>query len=295
MLAPAAILAPRAVEASYHFMQIEQVVAGVDGDLQAQAIQLRMRSNSQNFVSRARLVALDAQGENPVVLVDLDSDLPSGTAGDRVLLASAKLSSYTSPTVEADFVLDSVIPETYLAAGSLVFENDEGTLLVWRLSWGGAAYDGPTGGALTNDDDGEFAPPYPDALPTETLQSLLFTGSADAKGSTNAADYALSADAAVLTNNAGEAFTVTELQCPNDPDSDTDDDHVCGDVDNCPSVPNEDQDDSDDDGLGDACDGCPNDPLKSEPGLCGCGLDDVDDDDADSVVDCLDNCPGSVQ
>lgn len=30
--------------------------------------------------------------------------------------------------------------------------------------------------------------------------------------------------------------------------------------------------DSDNDGVGDCCDGCPNDPLKLNPGLCGCGI-----------------------
>ncbi len=34
--------------------------------------------------------------------------------------------------------------------------------------------------------------------------------------------------------------------------------------------------DSDGDGTSDCVDGCPNDPLKTEPGLCGCGLVDVD-------------------
>ncbi len=283
---------PLTAQASYHFMQIEQVIAGIDGDTQAQAIQLRMRSNSQNFVSGSRLIVRDAAGENPVVLLDVASDLPAGTVGQRILLVSEKVASYTSPAVAPDFVLANVIPEAYLAAGTLTFENDDGTLLVWRLSWGGAAYDGPTGGALTNDDNGEFGPPHADALPSTTLHGLLFQGLADAKSSTNLADYSLTPAAAVLTNNAGQTFTITELQCPNDPDADIDDDHVCGDVDNCPDAANADQADTDDDGFGDACDGCPNDSAKTEPGVCGCGLDDEDDDDADDILDCIDNCPG---
>ncbi len=38
-------------------------------------------------------------------------------------------------------------------------------------------------------------------------------------------------------------------------------------------------------------DNCPTDPLKVEPGLCGCGVADTDTD-GDTVPDCLDECPG---
>jgi hypothetical protein len=36
---------------SFHLMQIEQVIGGVNGDTSAQAIQLRMRAAGENFVS----------------------------------------------------------------------------------------------------------------------------------------------------------------------------------------------------------------------------------------------------
>lgn len=35
---------------------------------------------------------------------------------------------------------------------------------------------------------------------------------------------------------------------------------------------------------------CPADPLKTEPGACGCGIPDTDTDN-DATPDCLDNCP----
>lgn len=35
---------------------------------------------------------------------------------------------------------------------------------------------------------------------------------------------------------------------------------------------------------------CKNDPLKDEPGVCGCGVPDVDSDQ-DGVMDCVDECP----
>ncbi len=48
--------------------------------------------------------------------------------------------------------------------------------------------------------------------------------------------------------------------------------------------------DSDGDGVRDCSDGCPLDPLKTAPGVCGCGVEDVDSD-GDSVPDCNDGCP----
>ena len=48
--------------------------------------------------------------------------------------------------------------------------------------------------------------------------------------------------------------------------------------------------DGDGDGLLDCHDGCPDDPLKDEPGACGCGLPDIDTD-ADTILDCDDAFP----
>ncbi len=47
MLAIAGLMCNTA-HATFHFMQIEQVIGGVDGDTTKQAIQLRMRSLNQN-------------------------------------------------------------------------------------------------------------------------------------------------------------------------------------------------------------------------------------------------------
>ena len=51
--------------------------------------------------------------------------------------------------------------------------------------------------------------------------------------------------------------------------------------------------DADGDGTPDASDGCPNDPLKVEPGICGCGSVEADAD-GDGPLDCVDNCPAAV-
>ncbi|MEW6079691.1 MAG: MopE-related protein [Thermodesulfobacteriota bacterium] len=48
--------------------------------------------------------------------------------------------------------------------------------------------------------------------------------------------------------------------------------------------------DTDGDGEPDLTDGCPYDPLKTDPGICGCGTPDTDRD-FDGVEDCNDGCP----
>jgi hypothetical protein len=50
--------------------------------------------------------------------------------------------------------------------------------------------------------------------------------------------------------------------------------------------------DSDGDGQPDAEDLCPADPLKSSPGVCGCGKTELDSD-ADGTPDCQDQCPAN--
>ncbi len=219
----AVVASSPAYAAIFDLMQIEQVIGGVNGDTTAQAIQLRMRSDFQCFVSLSRVWVHDAAGENPVLLIDIDSDLPGCSTGDRVLIASANFADFLDGPAPSDFTLTNLIPESYLAAGSITFEDDFGPIF-WRLSWGGDDYTGDTTGLIINDDDGDFGPPWPGPLPTEGAQALLFQGSATAGSTTNADDYALTERPAVFTNNAGQSATVTGAPaCPWDCGGDNDD------------------------------------------------------------------------
>ncbi|MCP4246713.1 MAG: hypothetical protein GY778_06660 [bacterium] len=202
------VLAVQPAEASVHLMQIEQVIGGVDGDTSAQAIQLRMRSNFQNQLGGSRLRVWDAAGLNPILVADPTNSVAGASQGDRVLIASAGFTGVTDPAAVADFTIDNLIPPSYLAAGSLTFENNAGTVIYWRLIWGGASYTGPTTGATTNDTDGDFGPPFPGPLPSTGTDAVQFQGPANAQSTTNLADYALTSGGAVFTNNAGVSFTV---------------------------------------------------------------------------------------
>lgn len=202
-------LIPRLAEArSLHLIQIEQVIGGVDGDLTAQAIQLRLRFPGETLLQFARLRVYDATGQNPITLIDFDTTVPNGALGSRILIASDNFAAYTSPELVTDFTMAELIPESYLAAGRIAYEGNEGTIY-WSLAYGGAAYTGPTNGASFNDTDGEFGPPFDGPLPTNTIQSLVFTGSATDSSITNQSDYAVSFGAGLFTNNNGDFFVIT--------------------------------------------------------------------------------------
>ncbi|MCH7573407.1 MAG: hypothetical protein IH891_10890 [Planctomycetes bacterium] len=209
------------LQATYHLMQIEQVIAGVDGDTSAQAIQLRMRFGFQNVVAGKRLIAYDAQGLNPVVLLTIPTNVGNGAAGARILLATSSFASHVSPSITPDFILTNAIPASYLAAGSLTFVENTlySTVWWWRLSWGGTGYTGPKTGSTFNDVDGDYGR-WPGSLPSSGIDALQFQGVASALSTTNAADYSLTSGGAVFTNNVNSSGTVQSsggpLPCPAD-------------------------------------------------------------------------------
>lgn len=273
-----------AAHATFHWMHMEQVIVGVNGDTTAQAIQLRMRFDGQEMVTPGRIVLRDAAGGRPIVLVDYDRPVAFGAAGDRILLASDGMAFYTDPPVAPDFVLTNLIPSSYFAAGSLTFETDDGTVVVCRLCWGGDAYTGPTSGSTYNDDDGEFGPPLANALSPNGKQAVVYLHDFAGLSTSNATDFGLRTDALTLTDNVGQEYTVRDC----DAAADSDLDGLCDAADNCPNASNASQADADGDGVGDACDGCPDDPEKVAPGDCGCGARDQDAD-GNGVADCLES------
>jgi hypothetical protein len=223
--ASAAALVATSAQATFHLMQVEQLIGGVGGDTTAQAIQLRTRAPNQCFLGQGRLTVLDADGLNPISIQDFSTCPPlpmpctaTCPTGARILIASPGFAATLDNPITPDLTMDNLIPPSYLAAGSLVFTDAAGTDILWRISWGGAAYTGPNDVACTNDDTtcpnpGSVAPPFPTALPSATDQALLFPGGATAVSTNNAADYVVTAGAATFTNNASQSGTV-QLAAP---------------------------------------------------------------------------------
>jgi hypothetical protein len=205
LAALAALVLAIPAHATFHVMQIEQVIGGVAGDTTAQAVQLRMRFAGQNLITGAQLVVVDAAGNNPVTLITFPSNVASG-AGKRILIATSNFSNYEATPIAADFMMSNPIPASYLAAGRLRYEK--GGLVYWSVSWGGASYTGPNTGTMDNDADGNFAPPFAGALPSSSTSALLFTGASSAMSTNNAADYAVTSGAATFTNNSDSSTSL---------------------------------------------------------------------------------------
>lgn len=216
-------LAGQTAQASFHLMQVEQVIGGVNGDTTAQAIQLRMRSSFQNQMQASRLWVRDATGANPILIASFPGPVSNFSAGARVLITSENFENYTSPALVTDKQMDALIPASYLAAGSLTFEDipiaPNLPTVYWRVSWGGAAYSGTVTGSTTNDANGSFGK-LTTPMQTSNLQAFRFVGAFSALSTANETDYVLSATPAIFTNNAGTNFTVIAGSVPADGDLD---------------------------------------------------------------------------
>jgi hypothetical protein len=196
--------------AAFHLMQIEQVIGSINGNTSAQAIQLRMRSFGQEFVGSSSIWVADATGSNRILLLNIAADVANGSGGARVLLTTPAFTNAMNlggPAFAPDFTLANAIPASYFPAGRLTFEDDFGTIF-WSLAWGGAGYTGPHTGAIDNDSNGNFGPAFAGSLPTAGRQGILFQGAFSAPSTTNAADYAFSANPATVTRNSGASFVV---------------------------------------------------------------------------------------
>jgi uncharacterized repeat protein (TIGR01451 family) len=211
VLSTLAVLTASPAFATFHLMKIEQAIGGVGGDTAQQAVQLRMRFGFQNELDNAaRLVAWDAAGTNPVVLIEFPSDVAVGLQGRRVLVVSSAFAT-AQTAITGDFTMTNTIPSSYLAAGRLTFEDVGGNTIYWSLAWGGGSYTGSNMGSATNDPDGNFGPQFGLALPSTGTTALLFSApdvNGGAASTTNAADYSVTPGAAVFTNNADQSGTV---------------------------------------------------------------------------------------
>jgi len=199
--------------ATFHLMQIEQVIGGVNGDTSAQAIQLRMRFTGQDLITGTTIVAVDAAGNNPITILTIPSNVGIDAGGSRILITTASFANYEATPITSDFIMTNPIPASYLAAGRLSYQKPtyQAGAALWSVSWGGASYTGPNTGTIDNDADGNFAPPFAGVLPSTSTVALLFNGVASAPSTNNAADYSVTAGTATFTNNAGASTTLITI------------------------------------------------------------------------------------
>src|SRR5690349_15199851 len=95
---------------TFHVIQMQMVIGGVNGDVTKQAIQMRMRSDFQNQFQNALIRAWDATGANPVVIADGMTAVTNFSTGDTVLITSTEFDSSTTPACVADFHMMNHIP-----------------------------------------------------------------------------------------------------------------------------------------------------------------------------------------
>jgi hypothetical protein len=207
VLASGLLLAATA-HASFHIMQIEQVIGGVGGDTNAQAIQLRMRSSFQNQMQLSRINVRDASGANPILVVDMTHPVANSNTGDRVLIASAGMASDLALT--PDFVMTNLdTPELPRRGEPHLRGRRRHDLLAREL--GRCRLLGHGRGEHHQRRRRQRESGVRRGAPSSTSQALQFPGTSGAPSTNNAADYALTVGAATFTNNARQSATIVNV------------------------------------------------------------------------------------
>lgn len=136
----------------------------------------------------------------------------------------------------------------------------------------------------------ETGPDAPDSVVDADLDTDSDVGLFDAETDAKSDD---DNDARTDTESDAEIDEGIDTECVPIPDSDSK-------LDCCPDDPAKtepgvcgcgvEDSDRDSDEVSDCLDKCPDDPAKTKPGICGCGKPDLDGD-SDDTADCLDGCP----
>jgi hypothetical protein len=80
-----------AAHATFHLNEINKVMTSFDGDVNLQAIELKMIANGENLVSGVSVVVYDGAGVQGATLGTFSANLPAGgVTGSKILLATMK-------------------------------------------------------------------------------------------------------------------------------------------------------------------------------------------------------------
>jgi hypothetical protein len=106
MLVAAMSGSTRPAYAAFHCMRIHAVMHGFNGDENAQFVELRMNSSSQNFVAGHKLRFLDASGVQKAEFT-FPGNVSAATTGSSILIASREFNDLYTPIGQADFEFNS--------------------------------------------------------------------------------------------------------------------------------------------------------------------------------------------
>ncbi len=154
----ATLMAPSALQASFHLVHITEIYSNADGTIQF--IELEAEFTGQTQLQLAEIIAFNADGSANTTVININSALPTfDQPGDHCLLATA------SAQTAMGFAADYTIPNNsiLLTASRIRFQQDGGALVVDAVAYG--SYTGSNTG---------FGTPAA-ALPTDGILSLSRT------------------------------------------------------------------------------------------------------------------------
>lgn len=111
-------LAPATTHAAFHLMEFSRVMTGWNGDATIQAVELRMQTSGQNFLSGGQIKAYDAAGSLLGTLGTFPGNVANGATDARVLCATAAFQATFGIT--ADLTITPGLP---VGTGQVSFEE----------------------------------------------------------------------------------------------------------------------------------------------------------------------------
>ena len=103
---------------AFHLVEVNKLLVGYNGNLNIQAVELKMISAGENLVGGGFLAVYDSLGDPVATLGTFGGNVPNGSAGDRILCATAAFASAFSIT--PDLVITPGIP---IVTGQISFEK----------------------------------------------------------------------------------------------------------------------------------------------------------------------------
>ena len=183
-LVPLLVLRESSVQAGFHLMRIDEVMAGANGDSRIQFVELQMISSGQRFVGGRTIHFYDATGSETGSFTFPDN-VSNAATGSSILVGTSEFAAVS--TVTPDFTMS---PGIMSPSGRVCFQTVDCV-----------AYGDFSG------DNGSYGSPAT-ALPLEGLLSLKRGRTATPKS--NATDYALGAPAP--RNNSGTSGVISIVE-----------------------------------------------------------------------------------